>query len=30
VASTNARLETLELELAEAYSRWEELEDLST
>ena len=29
VASTNARLEALELELDEAYSRWEELEDLS-
>ena len=29
VASTNARLATLGLELDEAYSRWEELEDLS-
>ena len=28
VVSTNARLEALELELAEAYSRWEQLEDL--
>jgi ATP-binding cassette subfamily F protein uup len=30
VASTNARLEALELELVDAYSRWEELEDLSS
>ena len=29
VISTNARLEALELELDEAYSRWEQLEDLS-
>jgi ATP-binding cassette subfamily F protein uup len=29
VASTNARLEALALELGDAYSRWEELEDLS-
>jgi ATP-binding cassette subfamily F protein uup len=28
VASTNARLEALQLELDEAYSRWEQLEDL--
>ncbi len=28
VASTNARLEALQLELAEAYSLWEQLEDL--
>lgn len=28
VASTSARLETLQLELDEAYSRWEQLEDL--
>ncbi len=28
VASTNARLEALGLELAEAYSLWEQLEDL--
>ena len=28
VASTSARLETLELELAEAYSLWQQLEDL--
>ncbi|OFW56610.1 MAG: ABC transporter ATP-binding protein [Actinobacteria bacterium RBG_16_64_13] len=30
VTSTNARLEALELELAEAYSRWEELGELGT
>jgi ATP-binding cassette subfamily F protein uup len=30
VASTNARLEALELELDEAYSRWEELDGLNT
>ena len=30
VASTNARLEALELELDEAYARWEELEDLGS
>ena len=29
VASTNARLEALDLELGEAYSRWEDLENLS-
>ena len=30
VASTNARLEALELELDEAYARWEELEELGS
>jgi len=30
VASTNARLEALQLEIDEAYSRWGELEDLSS
>jgi ATP-binding cassette subfamily F protein uup len=28
VAATNARLEALELELEEAYSRWEKLEGI--
>jgi ATP-binding cassette subfamily F protein uup len=30
VASTNARLQALELELDDAYSRWEQLDDLNT